>query len=47
MWQKTVYSFVVAKVAPKAYETSESGEFNWDAIHKMAKIGMLGVMLPE
>ncbi len=47
MWQKIVHDFVAAEVAPKAHEISESGEFNWDAVHKMAELGMLGMMVSE
>ena len=47
MWQKVVHDFVAAEVKPKAHEISESGEFNWDAVHKMAPLGMLGMMVPE
>ncbi len=47
MWQKIVHNFVEAEVKPKAHEISESGEFNWDAVHKMAQLGMLGMMVPE
>jgi butyryl-CoA dehydrogenase len=47
MWQKIVHDFVAAEVQPKAHEISESGEFNWDAVHKMAEIGMLGMMVSE
>ena len=47
MWQKMVHDFVAAEVAPKAHEISESGEFNWDAVHKMAPLGMLGMMVSE
>ena len=47
MWQKIVHDFVAAEVKPKAHEISESGEFNWDAVHKMAGIGMLGMMVEE
>ena len=47
MWQKIVHNFVATEVAPKAHEISESGEFNWDAVHKMAEIGMLGMMVSE
>ncbi len=47
MWQKIVHDFVAAEVQPKAHEISESGEFNWDAVHKMAELGMLGMMVSE
>ena len=47
MWQKIVHDFVEAEVKPKAHEISESGEFNWDAVHKMAQLGLLGMMVPE
>ncbi len=47
MWQKIVHDFVAAEVKPKAHEISESGEFNWDAVHKMAELGMLGMMVEE
>ncbi len=47
MWQKMVHDFVATEVAPKAHEISESGEFNWDAVKKMAPLGMLGMMVSE
>ena len=47
MWQKIVHDFVATEVKPKAHEISESGEFNWPAVHKMAEIGMLGMMVEE
>ncbi|MBC8336919.1 MAG: acyl-CoA dehydrogenase family protein [Anaerolineales bacterium] len=47
MWQKIVHDFVSAEVKPRAHEISESGEFNWDAVHKMAPVGLLGMMIPE
>ncbi|OQX64422.1 MAG: acyl-CoA dehydrogenase [Anaerolinea sp. 4484_236] len=47
MWQKIVHDFVEAEVKPKAHEISESGEFNWEAVHKMGALGMLGMMVPE
>ncbi len=47
MWQKIVHDFVAAEVQPKAHEISESGEFNWEAVHKMAELGMLGMMVSE
>jgi alkylation response protein AidB-like acyl-CoA dehydrogenase len=47
MWQKIVHDFVEAEVKPKAHEISESGEFNWDAVRKMAQLGLLGMMVPE
>lgn len=47
MWQKIVHDFVSTEVKPKAHEISESGEFNWDAVHKMVPLGMLGMMIPE
>ncbi|NQU29171.1 MAG: acyl-CoA dehydrogenase family protein [Anaerolineae bacterium] len=47
MWQKIVHDFVSAEVKPRAHEISESGEFNWDAVHKMVPVGLLGMMIPE
>jgi alkylation response protein AidB-like acyl-CoA dehydrogenase len=46
-WQKTVHDFVVKEVRPKAHEVDESSEFNWEAAHKGAALGLLGLSIPE
>jgi alkylation response protein AidB-like acyl-CoA dehydrogenase len=46
-WQKTVHDFVVKEVQPRAHEVDETGEFNWDAARKGAKLGLLGLGVPE
>jgi alkylation response protein AidB-like acyl-CoA dehydrogenase len=46
-WQKTVHDFVINEVRPKAHEVDESGEFNWEAARKGARLGLLGLAVPE
>ncbi|MBI3159277.1 MAG: acyl-CoA dehydrogenase family protein [Chloroflexi bacterium] len=47
MWRTAVHEFVVREVKPRAGEVDESGEFNWEATHKMGPIGLLGLNVPE
>ena len=46
-WQRAVHDFVVKEVEPRAHEVDESGEFNWDAARKGARLGLLGLSIPE
>ena len=46
-WQKTVHSFVVNEVRPRAHEVDELGVFNWAAARKGASLGLLGLSIPE
>ena len=47
MFRELVHDFVAREVKPKAQETDEKGEFNWDAVRKMGPIGLLGLEVPE
>ena len=47
MWQKVVHDFVKEEIKPYAPEYDEKAEMNWDAIHKMGPIGILGMRVPE
>jgi butyryl-CoA dehydrogenase len=47
MWQHTVHEFVAREIQPKAHEVDETGEFNWNAVHKMSPLGLLGLNVPE
>jgi butyryl-CoA dehydrogenase len=47
MWQNTVHGFVAVEVKPKAREVDETGEFNWDVVHRGAPLGLLGLNIPE
>jgi alkylation response protein AidB-like acyl-CoA dehydrogenase len=46
-WQKTVHNFAAKEVRTRAHEVDESGEFNWEAAHKGAALGLLGLGVPE
>ncbi len=47
MWRSAVHDFVAREVKPKARQVDETGEFNWEAVHKMGPIGLLGLNIPE
>jgi alkylation response protein AidB-like acyl-CoA dehydrogenase len=47
MWREIVHDFVEREVKPKAREVDETGEFNWEATHKMGPLGLLGLNVPE
>jgi len=47
MFKDLVHDFVAREVKPKAKETDESGQFNWEAVRKMGPIGLLGLEVPE
>lgn len=47
MWRETVHDFVVREVKPKASQVDENEEFNWNAVHKMGPLGLLGLNIPE
>jgi alkylation response protein AidB-like acyl-CoA dehydrogenase len=47
MWKETIHDFVLHEVKPKAQEVDEKGEFNWNAVHKMGALGLLGLNVPE
>ena len=47
MLQDQVRKFAENELAPIAPEIDISGEFPWDNIKKMAKMGLLGIIVPE
>ncbi|MBL7136147.1 MAG: acyl-CoA dehydrogenase [Candidatus Marinimicrobia bacterium] len=47
MLQREVRSFAETELAPVAPQIDVSGEFPWDNIKKMAKLGLLGIIVPE
>ncbi|RPI34219.1 MAG: acyl-CoA dehydrogenase [Chloroflexota bacterium] len=47
MWQQAVHDFVARDVRPKAHEVDQESKFNWDAVHKMGPLGLLGLNVPE
>lgn len=47
MWRNTVHDFVAREVKPYAPEVDEQAKINWEAIHKMGPLGLLGLNVPE
>jgi butyryl-CoA dehydrogenase len=47
LWRSTVRDFVEAEVTPRARETDEKAQFNWEAVRKMGPLGLLGLNAPE
>jgi alkylation response protein AidB-like acyl-CoA dehydrogenase len=47
MWKQAVHDFVSREVKPKAQEVDEEAKFNWEAVHKMGALGLLGMNIPE
>jgi alkylation response protein AidB-like acyl-CoA dehydrogenase len=47
MWREAVHDFVAREVKPKAHEIDEEARFNWEAVHKMGSLGLLGLNIPE
>jgi alkylation response protein AidB-like acyl-CoA dehydrogenase len=47
MWREVVHDFVAREVKPKARQVDEEGQFNWEAVHKMGPLGLLGLNIPE
>jgi acyl-CoA dehydrogenase len=47
MWKQAVHDFVSREVKPKAGEVDEEAKFNWEAVHKMGPLGLLGMSIPE
>jgi len=47
LWRSTVHDFVAREVKPKAHQVDEEGAFNWQAVHKMGPLGLLGLNVPE
>src|SRR6188768_732143 len=47
MWREAVHDFAAKEVKPRARETDEQAKFNWEAVHKMGPLGLLGLNVPE
>ena len=47
LWRSTVHDFVAREVKPKANQVDEEEAFNWQAVHKMGPLGLLGLNVPE
>ncbi|KPJ73880.1 acyl-CoA dehydrogenase, partial [candidate division TA06 bacterium DG_78] len=47
MLKDQVRKFAETELAPMAPEIDKSGEFPWNNIKKMAKMGLLGIIVPE
>ena len=47
MWRESVHDFAQKEVQPRAKETDEQARFNWEAVHKMGPLGLLGLNVPE
>ncbi|MEM9773771.1 MAG: acyl-CoA dehydrogenase family protein, partial [Chloroflexota bacterium] len=46
-FQHVVQNFMQNEVAPTAHHTDMTGEFNWDAVRKMADLGLKGLEIAE
>jgi butyryl-CoA dehydrogenase len=46
-FKKQVRDFAQKEIAPRAAETDETGEFPWETIRKMGKLGYFGIPFPE
>jgi alkylation response protein AidB-like acyl-CoA dehydrogenase len=47
MFQRVVRDFCESEVKPHAAEVDETGELHWNAIKKMANLGLLSLQVPE
>jgi len=47
MFQRVVRDFCEREIKPYAAEVDETGELHWDAIRKMADVGLLSQQVPE
>ena len=47
MLQETVREFVAKEVTPRARHVDETGEFPWQTLRAMGKLGLLGLNVPE
>lgn len=47
LFQRLVRDFCEAELKPYAAEVDENGEMRWEAIRKMARLGLLGLQVPE
>src|SRR5574341_1841777 len=47
VWRETVREFAEKELIPRARETDEKAQFNWEAVRKMGPLGLLGLNAPE
>lgn len=47
MYRQAVRAFAEKELKPRARHVDETGEFNWEAVRKMAPLGLLGLAAPE
>ncbi len=47
MWQRAVRDFCEAELKPHAAEVDENSQLHWEAIRKMADLGLLSMAVPE
>src|SRR6185503_14934446 len=47
VWRDTVRDFAEKELIPRARETDEKAQFNWEAVRKMGPLGLLGLNAPE
>jgi butyryl-CoA dehydrogenase len=47
MFQRVVRDFCETELKPYAAEVDETGELRWEAVRKMASLGLLGLQVPE
>ena len=45
-FRNLIHDFVAREVKARAREVDENAEFNWEAVHKMGPIGLLGLEVP-
>ena len=45
--QSSIRSFVTKEVAPRAHDIDETGEYPWASLKGLAKLGYLGLNIPE
>ena len=46
-WKRIVHDFAAKELKPAAKHVDETGEFNWEAVHKMPQLGLLSLNIPE
>jgi alkylation response protein AidB-like acyl-CoA dehydrogenase len=47
MWREAVHDFVLNEVKPHARQVDEQEQLNWQDVHKMGPLGLLGLNVPE
>ncbi|MCS7286157.1 MAG: acyl-CoA dehydrogenase [Anaerolineae bacterium] len=47
IFRKSIREFAEKEIMPRAQEIDQKGEFPWDIIKKMARLGLMGLPFPE